>query len=152
MAQVGGQSTRLWLDRLQRVGLSPREVMLFRHVALNEGRSQRDVATAIGLPASRIVGLVDRLEAKGWVERRPGTKDRRSNALHLTPSGKSALDLIMALSAEHEADLTRGLTAAERSALIRILRKVAAGLGLIEGVHPGFADHRADQSREDKLT
>src|SRR5262245_4436742 len=87
IAQLGGHSSRRWVERLAEAALDAREVMLFRHVALNEGRSQREVADAIGLPASRIVGLVDALEAKGWIERRAGDRDRRSYALHLTTKG-----------------------------------------------------------------
>jgi DNA-binding MarR family transcriptional regulator len=147
LAQLGGQSARRWVERLAKVGLEPREVMLFRHVALNEGRSQREVAEAIGLPASRIVALVDRLERKGWIKRRPSATDRRSNALVLTPKGRSSLAEIMTVSAEHEAELIRDLDPAERAEFIRLLAKVAAGQGLIEGVHPGFADPDADQTR-----
>jgi DNA-binding MarR family transcriptional regulator len=140
LAQLGGHSSRQWVERLAEVTLDPREVMLFRHVALNEGRSQREVADAVGLPASRIVRIVDALEAKGWIRRRPGKPDRRAKRLYLTPGGKAALDRIMAVSAAHEAELTRGLTPDERAELVRMLARIAAEQGLIEGVHPGFAD------------
>jgi DNA-binding MarR family transcriptional regulator len=148
IAQLGGHSARRWIERLAKVGLEPREVMLFRHVAVNQGRSQREVAEAIGLPQSRIVALVDRLEAKGWIRRRPSAGDRRTNALHLTRKGQAALTRIMAVSAEHEAELTRGLEPAQRAALIGLLNQVALEQGLITGVHPGFGDPNADQSGE----
>jgi DNA-binding MarR family transcriptional regulator len=148
IAQLGGHSARRWIERLGEVGLEPREVMLFRHVALNEGRSQRAVAEAIGLPASRIVALVDKLEAKGWIERKPSPGDRRANILTLTPVGKASLEQIMTVSAEHEAELARGLEGDEREELVRLLSKMAVDLGLIEGVHPGFADTKADQAGE----
>jgi hypothetical protein len=47
-------------------------------------------------------------------------------------------------SAAHEAELTRGLSQAERAELVRLLARIAADQGLIEGVHPGFADPDAD--------
>lgn len=146
IAQLGGHSARRWIERLAKAGLEPREVMLFRHVALNQGRSQREVAEAIGLPQSRIVALVDGLESKGWVSRRPSAGDRRTNALHLTRKGQGALTRIMAESAEHEADLTRALDPARRLELIDLLSTLAMDQGLIPGVHPGFADPNADQA------
>ncbi len=149
VSQLGGHSSRLWTERLRRVGLDPREVMLFRHVALSEGHSQREIALAIGLPPSRIVGIVDRLEQRGWIERRTSSHDRRARALYLTPAGGEALAKIMAVSAEHEADLTRGLDTAERAALVGLLQRIAGGQGLVEGVHPGFDDPAADQTRPD---
>ncbi len=59
------------------------------------------------------------------------------------------LGRIMAVSAEHEAELTRGLEPAQRTILIELLRDVAARQGLIEGVHPGFAEPEADQTRSE---
>jgi DNA-binding MarR family transcriptional regulator len=117
----------------------------------HQGRSQREVAEAIGLPQSRSVALVDGLEAKGWIRRRPSVADRRTNALHLTRKGEVALSRIMAVSAEHEASLTRGLEPGERASLVALLNKVAVDQGLIAGVHPGFNDPNADQSN-DELT
>jgi DNA-binding MarR family transcriptional regulator len=146
LSQLGGHSSRIWKARLERIGLEPREVMLFRHVALTEGQSQRELALAIGLPASRVVALVDRLEARGWIERQTSSRDRRARALYLTDAGREMLNRIMAVSAEHEAELTRGLDPAQRELLIGLLLGVAASHGLVEGVHPGFADRGADQT------
>jgi DNA-binding MarR family transcriptional regulator len=151
LAQLGGQSSKRWTDRLDRLGLEPREVMVFRFVALSEGRSQSEVARAIGLPASRIVALVDRLEARGWVERRISADDRRTHALHVTSTGHALIEEIAAISAEHEADLAAGLTVEERATLVELLGRIAAAQGLIEGVHPGFADPRAHPVSEDDL-
>jgi DNA-binding MarR family transcriptional regulator len=144
LSQLGGLSSREWTTRLAREGLEPREVMLFRFVALAEGQSQREVARAIGLPDTRIVALVDRLERRGWVERRPGARDRRSHALHLTAAGREVLARVAALSHEHEEAFTEGLSPAERDGLIGLLERVAANHGLTAGVHPGFADPRAE--------
>jgi DNA-binding MarR family transcriptional regulator len=148
IAQLGGYGARLWVSRLAEEGLEAREVMLFRHVALNEGGTQREVARAIGLPASRIVTLVDRLEARGWLERRPGISDRRTNALFLTRQGRTALTRVMGISAAHENEMTRALAAGERKELIRLLGRIAADQGLVEGVHPGFGDPKADQTQD----
>ena len=148
LSQLGGHSSRVWSQRLAALGLEPREVMLFRHVALAEGGSQREVARGIGLPDSRIVALVDRMEARGWLERRPSSRDRRSHALHLTEKGRAILQTINDVSLEHEADLLRALSPAEQEELRSLLGRVAATQPLIEGVHPGFADARADPQAE----
>jgi DNA-binding MarR family transcriptional regulator len=145
ISQLGGLASREWTTRLAREGLEPREVMLFRFVALAEGRSQSEVSRAIGLPASRIVALVDRLEERGWIERRPGSRDRRSHALHVTPTGQAIIEKVMAISAQFEADLSRGLDPAEQATLKELLGRIASGQGLAEGVHPGFSDASADQ-------
>ena len=144
LSQLGGHSSREWSRRLARDGLEAREVMLFRFVALADGHTQRQVARAIGLPASRIVGLVDRLEERGWIERRSGAADRRTRTLHVTPAGQAVLDVVRRVSAEHEAAMTRGISQTERAQLLDLLRRLAAEQGLASGVHPGFADAAAD--------
>ena len=147
LSQLGGLASRRWTARLAAVELEPREVMLFRHVALAEGRSQGNLARAIGLPASRIVGLVDRLEARGWIERRTSSSDRRARSLFLTSAGRAVLDRIATVSAEHEAELTHGLDTTERKRLVKLLRRLAAEHGLIEGVLPALADPNAEPGR-----
>jgi len=54
---------------------------------LPSGVRQKDVAKAIGVETSSLVRLLDSLEKSGLVQRRVG-KDRRSNHLHLTNSGR----------------------------------------------------------------
>jgi DNA-binding MarR family transcriptional regulator len=138
VSQVGAHSSRLWAKRIGEIGLDSRQVMLFWNVAMREGRSQRALADALGLPGSRVVGLVDELEQEGWLERRTNERDRRARALHLTPDGHEMLDQIMALALEHEAELGAGLSAVERTQLTNLLATVAAAQGLIPTVHPDF--------------
>jgi DNA-binding MarR family transcriptional regulator len=135
-SQVGAHSSRLWNQRLRAADLDLREVMLFWNVALDEGRSQRALADALGLPSSRVVNLVDALEARGWLERRTDSSDRRSRRLYLTIRGKRVLDRIKALSTAHEDAFTAGLRREERAVLVKLLSKVAGTQGLIATVHP----------------
>ena len=45
------------------------------------------LAETLSCDASDVTVLVDRLESRGLVERRPSANDRRVRALHLTPAG-----------------------------------------------------------------
>jgi DNA-binding MarR family transcriptional regulator len=45
------------------------------------------LAETLACDASNVTGLVDRLEARGLVQRRPSAGDRRVKVLRLTPSG-----------------------------------------------------------------
>jgi DNA-binding MarR family transcriptional regulator len=138
LSQVGAHSSRLWARRLREIELDSRQVMLFWNVAMHEGRSQRALADALGLPSSRVVGLVDELERQGWLERRTNELDRRARALHVTADGHRMLDQIMEVAAAQEAELSAGLTPGERRTLADGLARVAAAQGLIATVHPDF--------------
>ena len=135
-SQVGAYSSRAWNERLRAAGLDSRQVLLFWNVAVAEGRSQRELARTLRLPASRVVGLVDALEARGVVERRMSSGDRRRRSLYLTAKGRKLLDRVMAISDEHERALTRGLDPADRAALVKLLSKLAAKQGLGARAHP----------------
>ena len=93
--------------------------------ALTPGALLKAAMVTSGAMTNRI----DRLEAKGLVERRPGPDDRRSVQVQLTPR---ALELIDGFFAEHlanEARLFAGLTAEERTRLATALRTALHTLG-----------------------
>jgi DNA-binding MarR family transcriptional regulator len=140
LSQVGTHSSRLWGERLRPLGVDARQVLLLRHVASEQGRSQQALGRALHVPASRIVALVDELEERGLVERRRDQNDRRVHALFLTRRGKGVLNKVREISREHETQLCAGLGADERDQLIDLLGKVAAQQGLPAGTHPGFGD------------
>ena len=76
------------------------------------------------LTSGSITVAVDRLEAKGLVERRAADVDRRAKVVHLTREGKK---LIARVYSEHAADMERlasELSASERKTLISLLKKI----------------------------
>ena len=53
-----------------------------------EGISQQELAEWLILDQANVVGLIDRVSAAGWVERRQDPEDRRINRLYLTEAGR----------------------------------------------------------------
>ena len=81
------------------------------------------------ITSGAMTNRIDRLEAKGLVRRSPGTDDRRSVRVALTPR---ALELVDGLLAEHlanEARLFAALTPEERAKLADVLRTTLHALG-----------------------
>ncbi|HEX2180099.1 MAG TPA: MarR family winged helix-turn-helix transcriptional regulator [Actinomycetota bacterium] len=139
LSQVGVHSSQLWRERMGKLGLDPRHVVLLRLVAAEEGKSQLSLGKRMRLPPSRMVAFVDELEGLGLLERRSNPEDRRMRALYLTGKGRRMLETVMTVSAEHEAELTRGLQPDDVDKLKELLTRVAAEQGLAPGVHPGVA-------------
>ena len=68
--------------------LKPAQVHLL--LALHEGSApMSELAEAMVCDASYITGLVDKLEKRGLVERRPNPQDRRVKLIVLTPEGEA---------------------------------------------------------------
>ena len=73
---------------------------------------------------------VDRLEARGLVERRPSGSDGRSRTVLLTREGRQVIDAAMSDHVVNEARLLAGLDPTERAALGELLGRLAASLGV----------------------
>jgi DNA-binding MarR family transcriptional regulator len=72
-------------------GLDGRELAVLAGVDAPHPLSQQEVAARLGVDRTTMVALVDALEAKGLVERRPHPSDRRKNAVALTDVGRRTL-------------------------------------------------------------
>jgi DNA-binding MarR family transcriptional regulator len=80
-----GQLTSAELEPL---GISPREWVVLNCLDDQPGLSQREVADLLGVDRTTMVALVDELQAKGCVKRRPQPDDRRKNTVGLTRKGR----------------------------------------------------------------
>jgi DNA-binding MarR family transcriptional regulator len=102
--------------------LSPAQCHVLRLIEPDQPLPMGQLAESLACHASNVTGLVDRLESRGLVRRRPAAGDRRIRVLVLTPTGaqlRAALvDRMMAPPA------LRRLSPGEQRALVRILRRV----------------------------
>ncbi len=110
-------------------GLARGEFAALAVLARAPGLTQRELAQRLDVEPITVARLLDRLEVRGLVERRPDPRDRRVWRLH---PGPDAGPLTAAVTAEM-ADLSRQLTAemkpSARDGLTVGLRHVAAALG-----------------------
>jgi DNA-binding MarR family transcriptional regulator len=137
---VGAHSSQRWQARLASIGLDARSVLVLRHVAADEGRTQSSLSASLAVPPSRIVGIVDELEHRGLLERRAHPNDRRAHALRLTRSGRGVLDELLATSRAHEAEICAGLPGSDRQRLIELLERIVSEQGLARGSHPRLGE------------
>ena len=91
-------------------------VILFR-LEMRPGISQNELAGLVEVEPITVARLIDRLEARGLVERRHDPQDRRVRRLHLTPTARPCLEQLQA----YAGDLRRGLTAGLDDATIKHL-------------------------------
>jgi DNA-binding MarR family transcriptional regulator len=140
LSQVGIHVSRRFAQRISALDLYPSLFRVLNVVDAAEGQSQQAIGEAIQAPASRMVAIVDELEQRGLVERRPHPTDRRVRALYLTGTGRKLLARGRKIAMEHEEELSRGLTAEDRKRLIALLQKVVDGQGIGRGVHPGLKE------------
>ena len=108
--------------------MHPRAFGVLLALSAEDGQSQQQLSRSLGIPASRIVALVDDLQTAGLVARRPHPSDRRIYAVSLTPEGTQELDAAAGAALTLEQQLTAGLHEQERAQLADLLGRVAANL------------------------
>lgn len=138
LSQVGVFASQRFARRIAALDIQPPLFRVLNVVDAAEGQSQQAIGAAIGAPASRMVAIVDELERRGLIERRPHPSDRRIRALYLTGDGRRLLTRARKIAGEHEEELTRGMTAAEREQLVALLQKLVDEQEIGRGVHPGM--------------
>jgi DNA-binding MarR family transcriptional regulator len=107
---------------------------------VQEGRTQQALADGLQIPRSRMVSVVDDLEAGGLLERRPNPADRRVRELYLTADGRKILERSFAEALAYEEQVGAGLTAEERERLLDLLDRIADNLGVGPGAHTALRE------------
>jgi MarR family transcriptional regulator, transcriptional regulator for hemolysin len=85
------------------------------------GMSQNEMAAICEVEPITVARLIDRLEARGLVERRADPSDRRIKRLHLLPAAKPILETINDARESMNARITAGLDEKTRNTLIDAL-------------------------------
>jgi DNA-binding MarR family transcriptional regulator len=88
------QQSRRWFSEAREMGLTPGHMKALMILEPGEPRPMGALADAIGCDASTVTWLVDRLEERELVERRPSPTDRRVKAIVLTPGGVKMKTLV----------------------------------------------------------
>jgi len=102
--------------------LSAAQCHVLRHLEPGTPVPMRRVAEALGCDASNVTGIVDRLEARGLLERRAATHDRRVRVVVITRRGADVRARLVARLNAPPAAIAR-LRPAEQRMLCAILRR-----------------------------
>ena len=121
-AQLGAFQT--FTRHLQAMQVTPTQFAVVALVGANKGLTQRALATAVGTDQSSLVSLLDKLQARGWVERRRSERDRRYHVLTLTAAGVTQLRQLKRAVRRQDDKLSAALDATERATLMDLLARL----------------------------
>src|SRR5512147_310968 len=76
---------------LKDAGLTPPQYFILSLLNEQDGRSFKEVAQALGCTPATVTGIVDTMEKKALVARRPNPPDRRSLQIKITAKGQALL-------------------------------------------------------------
>jgi MarR family transcriptional regulator, lower aerobic nicotinate degradation pathway regulator len=111
----------IFLDETADFGITPVQFAALHAVVQQPGVDQRTLAKTIGFDTSTIGGVVDRLEARGLMQRNASTSDRRVRQLTITPEGQALLTAVMPAMLAAQKRMLAPLPAAQRKEFLRML-------------------------------
>ena len=112
--------------RMAEHGLTGAQYRVLKYLYLMQGKPVRtvDIERYYSLTHPTTIGLLDALEKKGYVVRRPNPADARSRVVDLTQKALGMKDELEGVGDELEAAFTKNLSDKERERLIALLMKM----------------------------
>jgi DNA-binding MarR family transcriptional regulator len=114
----------LHVEALAPFDIHARDLGVLRAIERSESASQQQVADRLGVDRTTMVAIIDALEAKGIIVRRPDPGDRRRNVVELTPAGRTLLREATVASDAAEAELLAPLDRQEGEQLRTLLARI----------------------------
>ncbi|HSV46989.1 MAG TPA: MarR family transcriptional regulator [Ramlibacter sp.] len=114
----------VFMEKMAPYNLRPVDFSVLSLITHNPGITSRQLCNSLGILPPNLVGIVNALEKRGLILRKPHPRDGRAVGLHLTPAGQKLMASAEHTAAELERQVAARLTAAEGRTLIRLLKKV----------------------------
>jgi len=110
-------------EALAPFAITPAKLTAMLLIRANPGCDQTALGRSLRINRSSAMKLINYLAERDLVERRPG-RDLRTNALHLSAEGEVRLAEMLARVQESDQRMSARLTAAERTTLASLIRKL----------------------------
>jgi DNA-binding MarR family transcriptional regulator len=125
LRQLLGAERRRFLAAASEFDLHPAQAGALLQMEPAMPMPMHELATVLACDNSNVTGIVDRLEARGLVTRRPYAQDRRVKHVVLTPAGAELRERVRARMAQAP-EAVRRLSVADQRLLRDVLRRAVA--------------------------
>jgi DNA-binding MarR family transcriptional regulator len=114
----------VFMKRMAPYDLRPVDFSVLSLITHNPGITSRQLCTTLGILPPNLVGMVNALENRKLVVRKPHPSDGRATGLHLTAAGTRLVRNAERTAAELETEVTCRLSDTETQTLIKLLQKI----------------------------
>jgi MarR family transcriptional regulator, lower aerobic nicotinate degradation pathway regulator len=132
LVKIGRAAERWYSEALKPSGLTPRHLGVLLEVRARP-TSQQALIESIGVDPSKLVGLLNDLEAEGLIVRRRDPDDRRRHIVEVSKEGRARIAAAERAAKTVEDRLFVGLDSEQRAELLGLLAQVADSSGIYEG-------------------
>lgn len=126
--RLNQMSTHAFTRQVQDSGydMTPVQFAAMDAIIANPGIDQASVAARIAYDRATIGGVIDRLEQKGFVERKVNRRDRRAREVRPTDTGRAAFEALLPVVSAVQQDILARLSPAEREVFMSLATKAVA--------------------------
>jgi MarR family transcriptional regulator, lower aerobic nicotinate degradation pathway regulator len=111
----------IFVEECKDFDLTPVQYAALVAIRTHPGIDATRLSLVIAFDRSTLGSVIERLEAKNYIERRPSAADRRIKSLHLTAVGRTLLQKVMAAVDRAQERMLGPLKPAERKTLMELL-------------------------------
>jgi DNA-binding MarR family transcriptional regulator len=123
-------STAVFMEEAKSVALTPVQFSALIVICDRPGVDAKRVSDLIFFDPSTIGNVLDRLERRGLIVRKPGIKDRRTKRLFLTAAGDTVIKKIVRTIPEISRRILAPLSARERQQFLSLLSRLVGATDL----------------------
>jgi MarR family transcriptional regulator, lower aerobic nicotinate degradation pathway regulator len=114
----------IFMEECNAFDLTPVQYAALIAIRTHPGIDATRLSAVIAFDRSTLGSVIERLEAKQFIERKPASGDKRVKLLHLTKSGATVLREIMPSVDRSQARMLQPLKAADRKTLLALLTQL----------------------------
>ncbi|HJV46489.1 MAG TPA: MarR family transcriptional regulator [Bacillota bacterium] len=108
--------------------ITPEQWGLLNQLAEKDGISQKTLACRVEKDQTNVTRILDQLERKGLVERKPNAEDRRSFLTYVTKEGRELSERLVPIEAQCMKEAEKGLTEEDLTRLKQILKRISQNI------------------------
>jgi DNA-binding MarR family transcriptional regulator len=120
--------SRRFEEKARHYGLTSSQWRALAQLSRSDGLTQVALANHLEIEPMTVCRLVDRLEARGFVDRIPDPADRRAKLVWLTPKSRALMDVMREIALGVYEEAFAGFDEKERTALVAALKRINANL------------------------
>jgi MarR family transcriptional regulator, transcriptional regulator for hemolysin len=131
ITDVGRLLRTVFERRVRAFGLTRAQWLIIARLHRRPGLSQSEIADLLEIEKAPAGRLIERMEAKNWLQRRSDARDRRVNRLYLTSKANRLHAAIWPIAEATVDEALRDLSPAERQRLSALMARVKMTLQVL---------------------
>ena len=127
LAKANQLASRFLSQKVSELNLTPVQALVLGFLHQEDQITSAELGKKTGLDSATLTGILDRLEAAEFIERKNNPGDRRSIHIHLTLKGNALSQEAIRVIAGANLEFLQSLTKAEKRHLFDIIKKLRLG-------------------------